>query len=191
MLSYPAYWGEHFFPSSHASALLHYELLHADATLLALSGLLGISTISTPHLSPNPNSYPATLHASPVRSNSFALSPAQTSFAHPSSTRPSRGASRFIATECIINLRSLITHLKAAIEAGHPSGSDLAEVEPHEILRVIEANLGGVELIESAAMGDLRRGEVGEVGGLEAYFKGLTSVVCGDALALIPLRNEG
>lgn len=63
------------------------------------------------------------------------------------------------------------------------------EVDPEEILRIIEANLGGVELIESAAMGDLRRGEVGDVG-LESYFKGLTGTVCGDALALIPLKND-
>lgn len=190
VLSYPAYWGEHFLPSSHATALLHYELLHADATLSALSDLLGISSVSTPHMSPNPGSQPTLGPAPPGRSNIFALSPAKTSFISSGSGSHSRGA-RFIATECISNIRSLITHLKVAIEGGAPgqTQTDMDEVDPEEILRIIEAHLGGVELIESAAMGDLRRGEVGDIE-LETYFKGLTGTVCGDTLALIPLKND-
>ncbi|ORY91636.1 hypothetical protein BCR35DRAFT_328230 [Leucosporidium creatinivorum] len=141
VLSYPAYWGEHFFPTSHASALLHYELLHADATLSALSDLLGISSVSTPHLSPNPGSQ-ATLGPSPARANIFALSPAKTSFSSIAGSH-GRGA-RFVATECISNVRSLITHLKVAIEGGAPGQAqvDMDEVDPEEILRIIEANLG-------------------------------------------------
>lgn len=63
------------------------------------------------------------------------------------------------------------------------------EFDPSDILRIIEANLGGVELTESSAMADLRRGDVGDVD-QEGFFKGLMGVVCADALALIPLNGE-
>jgi hypothetical protein len=74
-----------------------------------------------------------------------------------------------------------------AIEQLRKAQTSIDEVEADEILAVIEANLGGVELIGSAAMMDLRKGEWS---GQESYFRGLSGVVCGDALALIPLKAE-
>lgn len=117
----------------------------------------------------------------------------------------SKESARFVATECIANLRSTITffsgHLAAyreekraknasawwpfrraqaastSAEGGQAQGGGSAtekasapalvaaagndteedHLEPDEILQVIEAHVGAVELIESAAMGDLPR----------------------------------
>lgn len=191
-LSYSAYWGEHFFATSQASAQLHYELLHADGTLSSLAALLnggpggktnGTSNgVTSPPLSPNP----AASTRPPAVTNHFARASASTA-----STSHASRSSRFTATECILNLRSLTTSLKTAIETTAPGQRrrDLDEFDPADILRIIEANLGGVELVESSAMADLRRGDVGDVD-QESFFKGLMNVVCGDALALIPLKGE-
>lgn len=94
----------------------------------------------------------------------------------------------FRSTESISNIRSSGSHFSNLINqlrAAQPN--PIEEPEAEDILRVIEQNLGGVELVESAAMGDLRReGEGGS--GLESYFRGLVGVVCGDTLGLIPLE---
>lgn len=60
------------------------------------------------------------------------------------------------------------------------------ELEPEEVMRIIEKEMGRVELLDCVAMGDLRRWE--EVGnGQEEFFRDLASVACLDALGLIPV----
>ncbi|GAA5986619.1 hypothetical protein JCM10908_003826 [Rhodotorula pacifica] len=138
---------------------------------------------------------------------------------------------RFVATECIANLRSTITffsgHIAAFKEAKRvknanswwPSrrnrsasttagdstagvqaagaGEDEDHLEPDEILSIVEANLGSIELIESAAMGDLPRyasemdlaSASGSPGASEAhnarFWKEIVEIACRDTIALL------
>lgn len=234
ILSYPAFWGEHFFVDSRTSALLHYEILHAESTLAALADLLGLSYSSTTN-SPLLGSLHAAHVSSPESRRSshigtsmmsinaaglFPLTSPVGSYANGAATSggPSSSSSSTtaisIAAECVSNIRTSILHFKRAIEVGAPSHVsastnsstdspqepppprvDLSEVDPDEIIRVVEANLSSLELIESSAMHDLRRGEVASSGmgasGQEAYFRMLTQVVSRDVLALIPMSCDG
>ncbi|BGP39069.1 hypothetical protein JCM10449v2_003007 [Rhodotorula kratochvilovae] len=201
-LAYAAYWAAQLLPSPAAQAELFYEILHADATLSALSDLLGITSIASPVV-PQTSSSGATTPTgappfppfnrrdTPTRANFFALQA-------PISPAKGVGAARlgggggsgggFVATECISNLRSVITFFSGPINQLRLTKAAADEVDPEELLAVIEANLGGVELIESAAMGDLRRyaAEEGSKGGAtEEYFRRLGEVACADTLALM------
>jgi hypothetical protein len=80
---------------------------------------------------------------------------------------------------------------------GEDVGEDVEEawagLDPDEILRVVEANLGGLELLESGAMGDLRRGDVANAaaastgsGGQKLFFDELMTFVAQDVLKLVP-----
>lgn len=229
-LAYATYWAAQLLPSPTAQAELFYEILHADHTLSALSDLLGISSVAPapPRLSmsaggttPTGGSFPAKSAAAPGSRTSGGgllawqgtspprpgLSPSPSPSA---SSRPGTGAG-FVATECISNLRSIVTFFSAPIaelraekrrKAAARGGDDDDHVEPDELLRVIRDNLGGVELIESAAMGDLPpRSEAGAgVGagarerrgrgeGEGAYWRRLGEVACADTLRL--MRSEG
>ncbi|KAM0788767.1 hypothetical protein ACM66B_002857 [Microbotryomycetes sp. NB124-2] len=229
VLCYPAYWGEHFLPDSKATALLHYELLHADSTLDALAKLSGMSaaaassspligsiggrpsfgghprdSVSGPSAFPAGSSSSTTTTAHKKNSSSQALSPRLPTSPRMSSSLSAAAAAATplngslngtasyveppsaVAIECVANLRSILEHLKPYIHAF--SSSDKDEVmSPEDILRVIERNVGGIELIESAAMMDMRRGEGSGGSGHEVYFRGLMTVACGDTLQLIPL----
>lgn len=55
---------------------------------------------------------------------------------------------------------------------------------------MIEKNLGGVEMIESAAMGDLRRFATEGSQGMESYFREIGEVVGRDAARLMELRGD-
>ncbi|BGP31189.1 hypothetical protein JCM10296v2_002953 [Rhodotorula toruloides] len=194
-LSYAAYWGEHILPSSAAQARLHYELLHADETLDALSDILGISSVATPAVTPPGSSNgsilpPLNRRDTPTRSTFFNLSqfsPTKSSFRSSSSLGVGTGGTGtgdgFVATECIANLRSSITFFSNHINALRLSKGAEDELEPDEILGVIERNLGGVELIESAAMGDLGRFAGEEIAG--GFFEELVGVACEDTLRLL------
>ncbi|BGP23834.1 hypothetical protein Rt10032_c05g2448 [Rhodotorula toruloides] len=200
-LSYPAYWGEQILPNSAAQARLHYELLHADETLDALSDLLGISSVATPaviHPGSSNGSIPPPLNRrdTPTRSTFFTLSqfsPTKSSFRSSSSLGVGAGVGTgsggggtgdgFVATECIANLRSSITFFSNHINALRLTKGAEDELEPDEILRLIERNLGGVELIESAAMGDLGRFAGEEVAA--GFFEELVGVACDDTLRLL------
>lgn len=142
---------------------------------------------------------------------------------------------RFVATECIANLRSTITffsgHIAAFREAKRlkeanswwpprryrsssssppPPGGGVAEssqaaaaaaseaedhLEPDEILSVVQANLGSIELIESAAMGDLPRyanersdlfdGGGGGGGDDARFWKDVVEIACSDTISLL------
>ncbi|GAA5822072.1 hypothetical protein JCM11251_004848 [Rhodosporidiobolus azoricus] len=203
-LCYAAYWAESFLPSLSAQAHLHYELLHADSTLSALSDLLGISSVASPSNAPPPSSSASSLPTynrrdTPTRASFFStLTPTRSSFgsldAPPSSTFSTTSGlggvcgtgGGFVATECISSLRSAKTFFSSQINQlrlTKPASDD--PIEPAEILSVIEQNLGGVEMIESAAMGDLGRFATEGSEGMEGYFKELMSVVCEDTLRLM------
>ncbi|KAK4055694.1 hypothetical protein OIV83_000240 [Microbotryomycetes sp. JL201] len=213
VLCYPAYWGEHFLPDSKATALLHYELLHAESTLDALASFTGISSASSPLIGsiggrPSFGGHPRDSVSGPGmfsvhrKSPSNTLSPRlPTSPRTPSSksTHPNGSATTMtngglavsqyateppsvVAIECVANLRSILEQLKPYIQAFSDD-----DKSPEDILRVIERNVGGIELIESAAMMDMRRGEGSGGCGHEAYFKSLINVACGDTLQLIPV----
>lgn len=134
---------------------------------------------------------------------------------------------RFVATECIANLRSTITffsgHIAAFREAkrlreanswwpprryrssssaapggggGSPGATSSAaaaseaedHLEPDEILSVVQANLGSIELIESAAMGDLPRyaNERSDLVLHDARFwKDVVEIACSDTISLL------
>ncbi|GAA5866411.1 hypothetical protein JCM3774_004672 [Rhodotorula dairenensis] len=159
--------------------------------------------------------------------------------------RNDRNSARFVATECIANLRSTITffsgHIAAYREAkrvkdahswwpsrrarsapmaavssggggggavkGGAGAADSASaaaaaavvseaedhLEPDEILSIVEANLGAVELIESAAMGDLPRyaTEVQDRAGSPdgsgdgRFWKQVVDIACADTIRLL------
>ncbi|GAA5892010.1 hypothetical protein JCM5296_004660 [Sporobolomyces johnsonii] len=188
-ISYAAYWGEQLLPSSSAQAYLYYELLHADSTLSSLSDLLGISSLASPVIPSDAASTPPSFNRrdTPTRLNFFTTlitSPTRSSFSSASGT----GAG-FVATECVSNIRSTISFFNAHIDALRETKPAHDEVDPDEILAVIEANLAGVELIESAAMGDLRR-FAEEGSGLEGFFKTLVGVVCEDTLGLLEAADR-
>ncbi|GAA5926173.1 hypothetical protein JCM1841_001582, partial [Sporobolomyces salmonicolor] len=183
-ISYAVYWGEQLLPSSSAQAHLYYELLHADSTLSSLSDLLGISSLASPVIPSDAASAPPSFNRrdTPTRLNFFTTlitSPTRSSFSSASGT----GAG-FVATECVSNIRSTISFFNSHIDALRATKPAHDEIDPNEILAVIEANLAGVELIESAAMGDLRR-FAEEGSGLEGFFETLVGVVCGDTLGLL------
>ncbi|CDR43369.1 RHTO0S08e00826g1_1 [Rhodotorula toruloides] len=194
-LSYAAYWGEQILPNSAAQARIHYELLHADETLDALSDLLGISSVATPSVTPPGSSNgsilpPLNRRDTPTRSTFFTLSqfsPTKSSFRSSSSLGVGTGGSGtgdgFVATECIANLRSSITFFSNHINALRLTKGTEDELEPDEILGVIERNLGGVELIESAAMGDLGRFAGEDIAA--GFFEELVGVACEDTLRLL------
>ncbi|KAI5474729.1 hypothetical protein MNV49_002530 [Pseudohyphozyma bogoriensis] len=175
VVSYAAYWGESFFPNTEASVLLHYELLHAESVLDSLSDLLGISShsLSAPPLSPQP-SHP---RETPARSLFFLTSPRRMQFGLASDGPPS-----FFATECVSNIRSIITFFTTKIDALRGASED--EVEAEQVMEVIEKHLGELELIDASAMGDLRRYH--EAGSHEAFFKKFSEFACADVLAIIP-----
>ncbi|SCZ98558.1 BZ3500_MvSof-1268-A1-R1_Chr7-1g09200 [Microbotryum saponariae] len=229
LLSYAAYWGETLFPTSEGSALLFYELLHADETLKALSDLLGISSIPLPPSSfsassedagsrrssssvfANPRTL-AAIQATPLMKPSPLMldpttffggyatgdsgsgsgsglkppgpssnasttasgtsgSSSTASSAEPTEASQSHLAKGFIATECVSNLHLARTHFINSIEAfkqGPLSPLGKGEdptLDPETIVAVIEDNLGGLELIESSAMGDMRKG-IANMGGV-------------------------
>lgn len=198
-LSYAAYWGEQILPDTATQARLHYELLHADKTLDALSDLLGISSVPTPLATPpgslnGPAVPPLNRRDTPTRSTFFALSqfsPTKSSFRSDSTLGIGVGTGDgFIATECIANLRSSITFFSNHINAlRHDKAGAEDELEPDEIVAVIERNLGGVELIESAAMGDLGR-FAGEDVAANGFFDELVGVACQDTLRLLDAEQQ-
>ncbi|GJN89778.1 hypothetical protein Rhopal_002767-T1 [Rhodotorula paludigena] len=213
-LAYAAYWGAQILPSTRAQAELYYELLHADQTLSALSDLLGISSIASPVVNQSGHAASAGTFSqlynrrdTPTRNNFFALhvSPTKSSFSGAGGLAAGGGAGSageprfggtgagFVATECVSNLRSIVTFFSGHINQLRLTKPASDEVEPDEILGVIERELGGVELIESAAMGDLRRyaAEEGTTGGAtQAYFRALVEVACQDTLRLMEGEAE-
>jgi hypothetical protein len=138
---------------------------------------------------------------------------------------------RFVATECIANLRSTVTffsgHIAAFREAKrlkdanswwpprrYRSSSSAApapgggvadsspaattatasaseaedHLEPDEILSVVQANLSSIELIESAAMGDLPRYANERSADLlddARFWKDVVEIACGDTISLL------
>ncbi|GAA5923501.1 hypothetical protein JCM3775_000407 [Rhodotorula graminis] len=214
-LSYATYWAAQLLPSPAAQAELFYEILHADATLSALSDLLGISSIASPVIgsgnsastTPTGTTFPPALtrRETPTRATFFAslqVSPSRPSLSRsPSSststtTRSGSGAG-FVATECISNLRSIVTFFSGPIdELRRAKKARDDEVDPDEIIRVIRHHLGGVELIESAAMGDLPRyGAAAAVGGgggsSRSFIEALGAVACRDTLELMKGERPG
>lgn len=216
-LAYAAYWGAQILPSTRAQAELYYELLHADQTLSALSDLLGISSIASPVVNQSGHAASAGTFSqlynrrdTPTRNNFFALhvSPTKSWFSGAGGLAaagagggagPAGGprfggtGAGFVATECVSNLRSIVTFFSGHINQLRLTKPASDEVEPDEILGVIERELGGVELIESAAMGDLRRyaAEEGTTGGAtQAYFRALVEVACQDTLRLMEGEAE-
>ncbi|GAA6004665.1 hypothetical protein JCM11491_002185 [Sporobolomyces phaffii] len=205
-MSYAAYWGEQFLPSSFAHAQLHYELGESDAVLSSLSDLLGISSLASPVTSfkvplrnggggdddDDDSSLPRLRGVDPlsplvVLDPTFD-SPTVNDIRHDLSDSPTfsdrcqsvRGQGRgrgagFVATESIANLRTSVDYFRAvvadhalalaAVDADEPGGAG-GPLEPHEVLAIIEKHLGGVECVESAAMGDLDRfdGSIGTEG---------------------------
>ncbi|GAA6046333.1 hypothetical protein JCM3770_004868 [Rhodotorula araucariae] len=197
-LAYAAYWAAQLLPSPAAQAELFYEILHADATLSALSDLLGITSVASPVVvqaaANGPSMSPLNRRVTPTRSRFSALqspvSPTNVGVAPSAGARvvPRGSGGGFIATECISNLRSIITFFNGPINQLRLTKAATDEVEPDELLAVVKAHLGGVELIESAAMGDLRRyaTEEGTAGGAsQEYFRQLGEIVCADTLALM------
>ncbi|GAA5971807.1 hypothetical protein JCM11641_001521 [Rhodosporidiobolus odoratus] len=203
-LAYAAFWAESILPSSSAHASLFYETLQAEQTLSSLSDHLGISSVTSPAAtSPSGPSTPPRTKATaissynrrdtPSRTSFFALSPTRSAFgstpafspisAFPTSPLSGSGGG-FVATECISSLRSASTFFTSHIQ-------QLGSKKPRkdQILAVIEKNLGGVEMIESAAMADLGRFAVNEERGMNQYFRELTTVACTDTLQLMQSGN--
>ncbi|GAA6042532.1 hypothetical protein JCM8097_004653 [Rhodosporidiobolus ruineniae] len=201
---YAAYWAESILPSPSEQAHLYYELLHAEQTLSSLSDLLGITSIASPVIasSASTSSMTGSLPSynrrdTPTRATFFnALSPTRSSFGSgplappplPLSQQSGTGGG-FVATECISSLRSATTFFSSHINQLRLTKPATDEVEPDELLAVIEKNLTGVEMIESAAMGDLRRTAVEATAGMESFFRELTEVACQDTLGM--LEREG
>ncbi|BGP15057.1 hypothetical protein JCM10213_002799 [Rhodosporidiobolus nylandii] len=198
VLCYAAYWSDSILPDPSAQAHLYYEILHAEQTLTSLSDLLGISSIASPVVASSsatsPNALPSyNRRDTPTRTSFFATaSSAPSSFGSlappPPLHAPSGGGGTgggFVATECISSLRSATTFFQSHINQLRLSKPASDEVEPAEILRVVEQNLGGVEMIESAAMGDLRRFAAEESRGMEGFFRELVGVACADTLRLM------
>lgn len=247
-LAYAAYWSEQLLPDAATQARLYYELLHADETLSALSDLLGVSSISplntlstagsanganTPTKS-SASTYPYLSRRETANQSGFLALHSTLSSSSPTGLRPgmtglggngiSKESARFVATECIANLRSTITffsgHIAAhkeakraknaaswwprrarsastATQATSKDGSSAAttasededHLEPDEILSVVEAHLGAVELIESAAMGDLPRYaselDLSAGSGEERFWKEVVDVACRDTIQLL------
>ncbi|GAA6004895.1 hypothetical protein JCM10207_008445 [Rhodosporidiobolus poonsookiae] len=199
-LCYAAYWAESFLPNPSTQANLYYELLHAEDTLSALSDLLGITSVASPIMPVSAPSSTSSLpiinrRDTPTRATFFTttLSPTRSSFSSVAGLSPvaslSVGTSGtgggFIATECISSLRSATTFFSSHINQLRLTKPATDEVDPDEILAVIERNLGGVEMIESAAMGDARRFAVEGSAGMESYFRRLIDVACEDTLRLM------
>ncbi|KAK4056590.1 hypothetical protein OIO90_002438 [Microbotryomycetes sp. JL221] len=205
ILCYAAYWGEQFLPDSRASALLYYELLHADSTLEALARLVGAGSLS-PNGAASPvmtaNSRPPfgsnhprdSISGSSLSANWNKVSNLGSLLSPKADTRTptspelngslngrAPASTAFLATECIFNIRSILEHLKPQIHT-------IADVSPEDLLRVIERHVGAIELVESSLMMDMRRGESSGSGSTsDQYFTSLVSVACGDTLRLIPL----
>ncbi|KDE09136.1 hypothetical protein MVLG_00850 [Microbotryum lychnidis-dioicae p1A1 Lamole] len=93
------------------------------------------------------------------------------SSAEPTDASQSHLAKGFIATECVSNLHLARAHFINSLEAfkqGPLSPLGKGEdptLDPETIVAVIEDNLGGLELIESSAMGDMRKG-IANMGGV-------------------------
>lgn len=62
--------------------------------------------------------------------------------------------------------------------------SEAETLESAQVMDVIEANLGRLDLVDSPAMADLRR--YSEAGEHEAFFRKFSGVACRDVLGLIP-----
>jgi hypothetical protein len=178
-LSFAAYWGETFLPSASSSVLLCYEILHADAVLDSLSDLLGISTVAASPEEQVRTPLPNNPRETPQRSLFFPISPRRTQFGLPRDGPPS-----FLATECVSNIRCTISFFKAKIEDFRNASASEDEVDAEAVMAIIERHLGELELIDAAAMGDLRRYHEG--GEHEAFFRGFSSYACEDILALLP-----
>lgn len=176
VLSYAAYWGEAIFPTSKTSVLLHYELLHADVILNSLADLL-TPTDTSPAPSP-------ALH--PPKPLNVRDTPSRTSFFTTHSGAPLLGASSSTAgaLECIANVRNVIKFFTAKVDELLKAASEDESLEAEQVMHLIEANLGRLDLADSLAMADLRR--YTEVGEHEQYFRGFSKVACTDVLALIP-----
>ncbi|GAA6061252.1 hypothetical protein JCM10212_000693 [Sporobolomyces blumeae] len=202
--SYAVYWGEQLLPSATAQAHLYYELLHSDSILSSLSDLLGISSLAgRPYDSPS--SPPRLRGVEPVSplpkfyffgGGTSGTSPEKPSFGSPTQSIPLRDSrsnslpagtgAGFVATECISNIRSTLSFFhsliaKHSLVAQDASGDPL---EPREILAIIERNLAGVELIESAAMGDLG-GKVPGSSEVDGFQRDLFEVMRQDTKALL------
>ena len=71
-----------------------------------------------------------------------------------------------VTKACISNLQTALSYFQNVIKLRTLSllDSDLdpevgeVTLEPHEILKIIESNVAGVELVENMAMGDMRKG---------------------------------
>lgn len=239
--------------------LLHAdETLSALSDLLGISSVTPLSS-SAPNSGaasptaakppPSASTYPYLSRRETASQSGFLSLHSTLSSSSPSGLRPSsrhgddrvsvangakdRSDARFVATECIANLRSTITffsgHIAAYREAkrvkdanswwpsrrarsasivaapasaplGRATGADSAataseaedHLEPDEILSVVEANLGAVELIESAAMGDLPRyaSEVQDLlvpsgSGDGRFWEDVVDIACSDTIRLL------
>ena len=99
----------------------------------------------------------------------------------------------FVATECISNIRSTLTYFQNLIAQHAFSLEDESEdpLESDEILSIIERNLGGVEMIESNAMGDLPRFAGGREKDREVFERELTDIVREDMKRLLETDFKG
>ncbi|GAA5882056.1 hypothetical protein JCM16303_005580 [Sporobolomyces ruberrimus] len=216
-ISYAVYWGEQLLPSPFAQAQLYYKLLHSDQVLSSLSDVLGISSLASPKSTFDASTSPPRLRGvdplSPLPKFYFTSSNDQnggaTSPTHSvrslSATAPRSGGgggtgAGFVATECISNIRTTLSFFQNLIKRGSLSlldsdqgeGQEQDPLEPHEILAIIEKNLGGVELIESAAMGDLGRYAGSKEGrrAAETFEADLMTVVREDARRLFEKKED-
>jgi len=212
-LAYAAYWGEQLLPSQHEQALLYFELLNSDSTLSDLSDLLGITTLASNLPSPFPAAFDLTASPpqlrgvdplSPLPRFYFPMPPTTTNNGSVSPTYSVRSVTHygegatgagagFVATECISNIRSTLTYFQNLIAQHAFSLEDESEdpLESDEILSIIERNLGGVEMIESNAMGDLPRFAGGREKDREVFERELTDIVREDMKRLLETDFKG
>ncbi|KAK4701231.1 hypothetical protein P7C70_g5010, partial [Phenoliferia sp. Uapishka_3] len=167
VLSYAAYWGEAIFPSSTTSVLLHYELLHADVVLNSLSTLIRPRTLSTPSTPIHPHPKSPNVRDTPSR-NSFFSSTASSIPQYSSATS---------ALDCVTNILSIVSFFTTKVKELLEGTSEDETLEADQVMSLIENNLGKLDLVDSMAMGDLRR--YTESGEHEGYFRAFSKTACG------------
>lgn len=177
VLSYAEYWGDSFLPSTTASVLLHYELLHADSVLDQLGDLLGLPVVADSGIS-SPRLQPPT----PNRSTFFSTSPRRTHFGLGMLARD--GPPSLFAAECVTNVRQSIAFFSSAIDdTVRLAAPKPDEVDAEQVMSAIAGKLGELELIDAAAMADARSYTESSQ---EAFFRSFSEVACADVVKLIP-----
>ncbi|GAA5985263.1 hypothetical protein JCM5350_005568 [Sporobolomyces pararoseus] len=204
-LSYAIFWSEHFLPCRFAQAQFYYELLQSEAILTSLSNLLGNPTISTVPSTTEPDD----LTASPPRLKDVDPVSPLPKFEFPSNLNDLTSTGSFASSRiggvdlvvtkaCISNLQTALSYFQNVIKLRTLSllDSDLdpevgeVTLEPHEILKVIESNLTGVEFVENIAMGDMGKGGGDNEEERMKFKEELMVVVREDTKRLLEQRKE-